>query len=79
MCRHIMPNLTVSMPADLKVAMGQHEEVNWSAVIRKAVQEHLHRIEIADAIAAKSELTGDDIEKLDKLIKRGIAKKHGLA
>jgi len=74
-----MPNLTVSMPADLKVAMSKHDEVNWSAVIRKAVQDHLHRIEIADAIAAKSELTVHDVEELDKLIKRGIAKKHGLA
>ncbi len=74
-----MPNLTVSMPADLKEAMRQHDEVNWSAVIRKAIQEHLRRIEIADAIAAKSELTGDDVEDLDKLIKRGIAQRHGLA
>jgi hypothetical protein len=74
-----MPNLTVSMPADLKAAMSSHEEVNWSAVIRKAIEEHLHRIEIADAIAAKSELTVGDVEELDKLIKRGIAKKHGLA
>ncbi len=78
MCLH-MPNLTVTMPADLKAAMSQHDEVNWSAVIRKAVQEHLHRIEIADAIAAKSELTSDDVAELDKLVKRGIAKRHGLA
>jgi uncharacterized protein YqeY len=74
-----MPNLTITMPADLKAAMSQHDEVNWSGVIRKAIQEHLHRIEIADAIAAKSKLTDDDVKELDKLIKRGVAKQHGLA
>ncbi len=73
-----MPNLTVTMPADLKAAMSRHDEVNWSAVIRKAVQEHLRRLEIADAIAAKSQLTDDDVQDLDELIKRGIAKRHGL-
>jgi uncharacterized protein YqeY len=74
-----MPNVTVTVPADLKDAMSKHDEVNWSAVIRKAVQDHLRRIEIADAIAAKSDLTDEDVEDLGKLIKRGIAKRHGLA
>ena len=73
-----MPTLTVSMPEDLKEAMSRHEEVNWSAVIRKAVQEHLRKLDIADTIAAKSKLTDEDVEKLDRLVKRGIAKRHGL-
>lgn len=74
-----MPNVTVAMPDDLKESMSRHEEVNWSAVIRKAIQEHLRKLDIADAIAAKSKLTEKDVAELDRLIKQGIAKRHGLA
>lgn len=73
-----MPNITVSVPDDLKEQMSAHEEVNWSAVIRQAVREYLRKLEIADAIAAKSELTEEDIEELDRLVKDGIAERHDL-
>lgn len=74
-----MPNVTVAVPEDLREAMRRHDEVNWSAVIRKAVQDHLRKLAIADAIAQKSELTSEDVEELDRLVKKGVAKKHGLA
>ena len=74
-----MPNLTVSVPDDLKDQMSRHEEVNWSAVIRRAIQDHLRKLEIADAIAQKSRLTREDVEELDRLVKKGIAKRHGLS
>lgn len=74
-----MPNVTVSVPEDLREAMRRHDEVNWSAVIRKAVQDHLRKLAIADAIAKKSELTDADVQELDRLVKKGMAKKHGLA
>ena len=34
--------------------------------------------DIAESIASKSKLTQKDIEELDLLVKRGIAKYHGL-
>ncbi len=74
-----MTNVTVSVPEDLKEQMALHEEVNWSAVIRKAIQDHLHRLAIADAIASKSKLTKKDIEELDRMVKKGIAARHGRA
>ena len=73
-----MPNVTVSLPDDLKEAMGEHDEVNWSAVIRNAIHDHLRTLAIADAIAKKSKLTQKDIGELDRLVKKGIAKRHGL-
>lgn len=74
-----MPNVTVSIPEDLKEEMRRHEEVNWSAVIRRAVQDHLRKLAIADAIARKSKLTREDVEDLDRLVKKGLAERHGLA
>lgn len=72
-----MPNVTVALPEELKEAMRRHEEVNWSAVIRKAIQDHLRRLAIADALAQKSKLTREDVAELDRLVKQGLAERHG--
>ncbi|HEV8359352.1 MAG TPA: hypothetical protein VGR28_02745 [Candidatus Thermoplasmatota archaeon] len=74
-----MPNVTVSVPDDLREQMSRHDEVNWSAVIRKAVQDHLRKLAIADAIAHKSKLSRKDAEELDRLVKKGLADRHGLS
>ena len=73
-----MVNITLTVPEDLKQELQKHKEVNWSAVARKAMHEHLKKLHIADAIASKSKFTKRDVEELDKLIKKGIAKQHGL-
>ncbi len=73
-----MANITLAIPEDLRDELKKHKEVNWSGVIRKAMQDHLRKIKIADAIANKSKLTKKDVEELSDLIKSGIAKNHGL-
>ncbi len=73
-----MVNITLAVPEDLKKELQKHQETNWSAVIRKALQEHLRKLRIADAIASKSKFTQKDVEELDRLVKKGIAKHHGL-
>ena len=73
-----MVNITLAIPEDLKKELQQHREVNWSAVIRKALQEHLRKVRIAEAIASKSKLTEKDAEEISRKIKREIAKNHGL-
>jgi hypothetical protein len=73
-----MTNITLAIPDELKAELQKHDEVNWSAVIRKSLQEHLKTIQIVEAIAQKSKLTKDDIMELDRLVKKGIAKAHGL-
>ena len=65
-----MVNITLTVPEDLKQELKTHEEVNWSGVIRKALQEHLRKIHIANAIASKSKLTQKDVEELDRLVKK---------
>lgn len=73
-----MVNITLAVPEDLKSELQQHKEVNWSAVIRKALQEYLQKLNIAEAIANKSKFTEKDAEELGRLVKKGIAKRHGL-
>ncbi len=73
-----MVNITLTVPDELKKKLQSHPEVNWSAVIRKSMQEHLKKIAIAEAIAQKSQLTEFDAEEIGNLIKREIAKRHGI-
>ncbi len=73
-----MANITLTIPEDLRTEIQKHREVNWSAVMRRAMTEHLRKLHIAEAIASKSKLTQKDIAELDKLVKKGIAKEHSV-
>lgn len=73
-----MTNVTLTIPDDLHTEIQKHKEVNWSEITRKAMREHLRKMHIAEAIARKSKLTAKDIAELDALVKKGIAREHGL-
>ena len=73
-----MVNITLALPDELKKELQKHKEVNWSAVIRRALLEHLKKIEIAEAIASKSKLTQKDADEIARKIKRDMAKELGL-
>ena len=73
-----MVNITLAISEDLKEELQKHKEVNWSAVIRKALQEHLRKVHIAEAIASKSNFTKKDVEELTKLAKKEIANQYGI-
>ena len=73
-----MTNITLAISDDLKRQLQRYREVNWSAVIRRLLEEHLRKIEIAEAIASKSKLTQKDADEIAKLIKKDMAKHHNL-
>ena len=73
-----MVNITLAIPEDLKQELQRHKEVNWSAVMRRALHEHLRKIEIAEAIAQKSKLTQKDADEISRKIKASMAKELGL-
>lgn len=70
-----MTNITLAIPDELKNELQIHEEVNWSAVIRKALKEHLERIKIAEAIATKSKLTQKDADEIASIVNSNAARK----
>jgi len=43
-----VPNLTVSLPEDLRRRMRAHPEVRWSDVVRRAIEEYLDRLEFVE-------------------------------
>lgn len=70
-----MGTLSVSVPEDLKHKMEKLEEVNWSAVARKAFEEKIKEIEIFKRISSKSKLSEKEAEAISNKISENMARK----
>ncbi len=77
MCKH-MKNITLSLPETLLSKMKQHEEIRWSALIRRMIGRKITELELMDKIAARSALTEKDAEEISKLINQSATKKLGI-
>lgn len=71
-----MPNMTIRVPDDLKTAIDAHPEINWSEVARQAMWEYVRNLEVAEAIAAESELTETEAAELGDELKHDIAEHY---
>lgn len=65
-----MPNLTLSIPPELKERMDKHPEINWSQVARGGIQRMLDDLEFLDRVTANSELTEADTLRLGRDLKQ---------
>jgi predicted CopG family antitoxin len=70
----IMPNMTLSIPEEIYHIVKSHKEIRWSEIARKAIADYAKKLALMDAMLANSELTEEDVMKLDKKIKKGIHK-----
>ncbi len=70
-----MPNMTLSIPKELKRKMKQFPEIKWSAVARRSIRERINDLEMMNKIASKSKLTKKDVEEISKKIKRSASNK----
>lgn len=48
--------VTVRVPLELKKRMERFPEVNWSDVVRKAIEEKLRELEVREAVKAMDEI-----------------------
>jgi hypothetical protein len=82
-----MPNITLSLPKEIFEIIKKHSEIRWSEIARQAFEQYIDRLkklellEYQDKLKAydemlkNSELTEEDVMKLDEKIKEGIHKK----
>ena len=68
-----MVNITLSVPEELHKKMRIFNEVKWSEIARKAIEQRINDLEVMNKIALKSKLTKKDIEEISKKIKRASA------
>ena len=79
MCAHIIaavPNITLSLPADLHRKMKRHPEVKWSEVVRRAIAQRIQDLERMDALARKSHLASADVDEIGHLVKEGLRRRY---
>ena len=73
-----MTNITLSVPEEMHKEMKYFSEVKWSEVARKAIQQRIDTLRLAEQLAKKSKLTKEDIDAFNKKIK-SLATKRFLA
>lgn len=71
-----MPNMTIRIPDDLKTAIDEHPEINWSEVARQSMWEYVQKLQLANEIADRSELTEAGAAELSAELKRDIAERY---
>jgi hypothetical protein len=76
MCGDPMPNMTLSIPEDVYKIVKAHNEVRWSEIARRAIEDYAKKIALLNAMTQESELTEDDIIALDHTVKTGIQKHY---
>lgn len=69
--------MTFSVPGPLKRKAQKRQDVNWSAVVSKAIETKLAELELADRLASKSRLTLEDVDEISQLVDEAMAKKFG--
>ena len=72
-----MPTVDIKIPHDLKEKMKEHDELDWDKLIQDFIRTRLSKLELADSLASKSELTDKEAGEIGDKIKEGIAKRHG--
>lgn len=74
-----MPNITLSIPEELKKEIDKLPETNWSEAVRKFLSEKVKRallLKKLDKMLENSELTEQDCLRLGDKIKEGIWERY---
>lgn len=70
--------MTSIVPAEVKADAQERRDVNWSAVVSKAIGEKLAALELVGRIAQRSDLAEEDVTVLADLIDVAMAKRFGV-
>ena len=74
-----MPNITLSIPKELKNEMDSLSELNWSEITREFLSEKVKRMALLkklDKILENSKLTEEDCLRLGEKLKERVWKRH---
>ena len=71
-----MPNITLSIPAEVHRLMRKYPEIRWSEVARRAIISKLEDLRRMDELLSGSRLSEKDAGDLDHLVKKGLAAKY---
>lgn len=67
--------MTLSIPDEIQKEMKQFSEIKWSEVARKAIQERLETLQLAEKLVRKSKLSAKDVEDFSRKITASATKR----
>jgi len=70
-----MGNMTLSIPDEVQKEMKQFSEIKWSEVARKAIQDRLETLQLAEKLAKKSKLSVNDVNDFSGKITSSATKR----
>ena len=70
-----MSTVSVSISENLKEKMAELDDINWSAVARKAFEHKVEQIDFLRKIAQKSKLSKTDALALSNTLNKEVNKK----
>lgn len=73
-----MPNITFSIPPDLKKEMDEFPEINWSEIARIAIKQKIADLRFLRAFKQDSEISYEDAKRLGRELSLKMAQKLGL-
>ncbi len=69
-----MPKLV--LPQDMMGRMERFPQINWSAVVRKAVAERLEKLYFLEHFASESDITEEEAVTLGRELNKRLAAKY---
>lgn len=70
-----MATVSISVPDELKIKMQELDEINWSSVVRKAIESRIKDIQEMKKIISKSKLTEKDAKEIGDIINVASSKR----
>ncbi|MHB8587151.1 MAG: hypothetical protein ACYDDF_15095 [Thermoplasmatota archaeon] len=70
-----MDRMNFTVPSSVKRQARARKDVNWSAVVTKAIQDKLHALEVLDHFAAKANLSQRDADEIADLLDEAMARR----
>ncbi len=71
-----MPNMTLSIPIELKARMNRFKEINWSEVARQAILQKIRMLDHMNQLMASSRISEPETLYESRKISRKVSKKH---
>ena len=76
MKEELMPKMVLQISVEIKKIISQHPEINWETLAKDAIWDYAKKLQLADKITNKSKPSRDDVEILDREIKKSLLKKY---
>lgn len=71
-----MAEVTFRIPKEIQEIISKHPEIQWEKFVKDSLWNFAKKIQLMDKITAKSKLSKEDVDNLDKIIKADLLKMY---